>query len=542
MGPAPLIVGLTGVLLAGGSPAQEVVRAMYTPFFTGEEFGYVRSMGDLDGDGYRDLISGFGIRVPVGQGYGYVWDGTVCASGANRSVLWAVNSPQLRVYGVACRDIGDMDGDRVRDFGVLVHHWLGRDPARVYAVSAATGAPLWSVAGPTWNDSYDDFIGDLDTDGDGLGDLVAFTYHGPNIRIDVFDHWGTLRYTLPFSIWAIPVSLARVGDVDQDGADDFVYGRSGPTAHGFAVLVSGRTGATLRTVQGQFGDYLGLAVAEVGDMDGDGIPDFVASGQYAYLGVFSGATGAVIHEWRGPEVGGFDTFARDVDLDGVVDLVTSGPFSVIGPNSTGRLRAYSGRDGQLLWELQADPGLGTTNELGKFMADLGALPGSPYPVFVATELGYFGTAGTGRHLWIRTNLPGAGLQHGLGCNSAGPVPKIGLRRAGNGLRLTVAEAQSGGLAWLVMGTSRTTYLGAALPLSLDPFGLTGCSLLVAPEIVGVRTLGSSGLDAGYAAVDFPGVPTAGNGRDIFAQWITLGSGPAGPVFATTAAQQFRLGP
>lgn len=68
----------------------------------------------------------------------------------------------------------------------------------------------------------------------------------------------------------------------------------------------------------------------------------------------------ILREWRG-EAGGdqFGWIARnagDLDGDAVNDVVTSAPTRANGGTSAGRVYAYSGRTGELLWQADGDPG------------------------------------------------------------------------------------------------------------------------------------------------------------------------------------------
>src|SRR6185369_9769942 len=84
------------------------------------------------------------------------------------------------------------------------------------------------------------------------------------------------------------------------------------------------------------GDRFGWSVAPLGDLDGDGHADVVVGawndaidvpGQGVATG-FSGANGHLLHTWKG--VNAFDHFGSalaalgDVDLDGVPDLAIGG--------------------------------------------------------------------------------------------------------------------------------------------------------------------------------------------------------------------------
>ena len=81
------------------------------------------------------------------------------------------------------------------------------------------------------------------------------------------------------SDYASVFDVGDTGDVDGDGVPDFVIGlpseESGGVVTGVARLISGADGETLITVSGQeLNDTLGWAVDGVGDVDQDGFADF----------------------------------------------------------------------------------------------------------------------------------------------------------------------------------------------------------------------------------------------------------------------------
>ncbi|MEE9392748.1 MAG: VCBS repeat-containing protein [Planctomycetota bacterium] len=158
-----------------------------------------------------------------------------------------------------------------------------------------------------------------------------------------------------------------VGDLDQDGCDDYVVGT--PTAllnQGQVRAYSGRTNASLWTASGGvFGSSFGFDVGRVGDLNNDGIPDVVVGdplndgGPGSNAGrvvVLSGADGSFIFQMFGTQADermGFSVAgAGDVDNDGVDDIVAGAPFyDVFGETNNGRVRVISGATQSFLYSV-----------------------------------------------------------------------------------------------------------------------------------------------------------------------------------------------
>ncbi|SYZ71895.1 exported hypothetical protein [Candidatus Zixiibacteriota bacterium] len=95
-------------------------------------------------------------------------------------------------------------------------------------------------------------------------------------------------------------ATAVIGDYNNDGTNDVLVGAYNQFATGHAYILSGATGAVLRTYDGvQNDDWFGYAVANIGDIDNCGKPDF-AIGAPAYgtggysigiVYVYSGSSG-----------------------------------------------------------------------------------------------------------------------------------------------------------------------------------------------------------------------------------------------------------
>jgi FG-GAP-like repeat/FG-GAP repeat len=158
--------------------------------------------------------------------------------------------------------------------------------------------------------------------------------------------------------------IARViGDVDHDGVNDFVTSAPTKNIHGEnagrVYVYSGRTGALLWSADGAPGDQLGSGIECAGDVDGDGVPDVIASAPYidtAY--VYSGRDGRVLLTLHGATKG--DNFgqhvasAGDVDADGHADIIIGAPNAAAAGKDAGGAYVYSGKDGHLLLALAGE--------------------------------------------------------------------------------------------------------------------------------------------------------------------------------------------
>jgi FG-GAP repeat/FG-GAP-like repeat/Tetratricopeptide repeat len=158
--------------------------------------------------------------------------------------------------------------------------------------------------------------------------------------------------------------IARnIGDVDHDGVADFVT--SAPT-HGVNSEKAGRiyvystkTSKLLWSADGQKGDELGTGVEAAGDTNGDGIPDVIASAPGGgYAKVYSGRDGHILFTMKGEKSS--DDFGRhasgtgDVNHDGFADVIVGAPNNSAGGKNAGRAYVYSGKDGSLLLTLTGE--------------------------------------------------------------------------------------------------------------------------------------------------------------------------------------------
>lgn len=271
---------------------------------------------------------------------------------------------------------------------------IPRSSATLLAAVLALGTVAWS---PNANDAHTVYrvetgqlyygwaISELaDADGDGVTDWVSGSiledgFSGAmEVRSGATGALLHRREGNPSSL--LGYAMADVGDLDGDGTHDVAVGAPGNGVPGYVEFVSGATGEVLRRLDGSDdADFFGAAVGDAGDVDDDGVPDVLvgapdtAQGGTTY--VVSGATGATVRTYHAPEAGaafgtGTDA-AGDVDGDGQVDHIIGAADA--GVDDAGAAYVHSGADGILLHVFTAAAG---GQQFGHFfVAGLGDVDG-----------------------------------------------------------------------------------------------------------------------------------------------------------------------
>ncbi len=365
-----LILVLTAMMFAVSIPSatcEGVPECQPTLIFTGEapmdRLGYsVAGAGDVDKDGFADVIVGAPLSDPGGTDAGRVY----IYSGRDGHILWTLTGNLMHGgFGCSVSGAGDVDRDGLAD--VIVGEfpeppWNIGTSGHAHVYSGATGSLMWTFHGDAPGDYFGSSVsGAGDVDNDGYDDLIVGACHleaGGSGRAFVYSgRTGAVIWILQaetdFDIFGGSVSAA--GDVEGDGFADVIVGARWYSAvqyrTGRAYVYSGRTGTLIHTFTGQPDDYLGSSVSEAGDLNGDGFADLIVG---AYRGghaagrvySYSGATGeiiwTVVGEGPGDHLGLEVAGVGDVDKDSHPD-VAAAVFGI--PH------LYSGLTGLLLWEM-----------------------------------------------------------------------------------------------------------------------------------------------------------------------------------------------
>ncbi len=329
---------------AGGAVLFAFVGAGYNDYFGSS----VAAPGDVDGDGTPDLFVGApeSPYVPVpGSGYATVFSG---ASGAFLQG-WAGRS--LGDYlGSSVAGAGDLDLDGLAD---LLVGAPGADPGGLMSAGRAsvrrgsTGATLQSIDGAAAGDLLGSKVASAgDVDGDGIPDLLVASQNADPGGlsqaglVQVFSGaTGALLYGLagPAPYAGFGASLAGAGDLTGDAKADFLVGvpfasPNGLANAGLVRAFSGSDGTVLLTLDGSNpGDAFGIALASAGDVNADGLPDWIVGASAADPSGLSEAGRATVFSFAGIPPGSAVSGTGCPGPTGTVALIqTAGGFPSVG--------------------------------------------------------------------------------------------------------------------------------------------------------------------------------------------------------------------
>ncbi|MHC4470332.1 MAG: FG-GAP-like repeat-containing protein [Planctomycetota bacterium] len=273
----------------------------------------VAGAGDLDGDGVEDLLVGVpgnGMDVKI-KGHARL------LSGKDGSEICRFRGKQKgERFGICVARVGDLNGDGVRELCV--------------------GAPFRNRE---------------------AGALVV--YSGKTQK-KLFEVSGKVRKA------NLGQSVADAGDLDGDRRPDLAIGAPGPGADeddelpGEVIAVSSRTRREIRRFKGlRPGDWFGSAVVGLRDQNGDKVPDFAVGAPYSggtlswngSVLIVSGKNGEFLsmHNQKGERRRGWAISpVGDLNGDGIPDFAVGNPAkSPFGKKVAGDVELFSGKDADM---------------------------------------------------------------------------------------------------------------------------------------------------------------------------------------------------
>lgn len=262
-----------------------------------DKFGFSLSAGDLDNDGYNDIIAGapFNTNTPslYQQGAVYVYFGpdftrsvALHASSSNKGIGWAVSS-------------GDINGDGISDLLI-----------------SANGKVLGFYGGSSF----------------------APSISSPDL-------------TISSSASGFGKAIEVIGDIDGDGKKEIAVGApnaviNGNRDTGSVYIVKGGDGTRTINLNAAAADLIvridgngifsrfGSSIVSVGDLDGDSKPDF--------------AVGAPMDDVNPNDLGGKVYLFKGKDIGPATTLVNSTLFNGMAKNQAYGTALASNKKGQIL--------------------------------------------------------------------------------------------------------------------------------------------------------------------------------------------------
>jgi hypothetical protein len=361
-------------------------------------FGHTVAMvGDVDGDGFADLLVGApwsdeglepgrpryarwlrrglrALRLPVRggkAGAAFVFPGA--RRGVSPTPRWTIlGQADGEFLGSSVAGLGDLNRDGHADIAVGVpgRDTGLRDEGAVLVYHGRRGPlppePDLVLVGRTRDESFGAAVaGAGDLDGDGHPDWAigapGSNLGAPNGGAVFVRHGGPARAGRPGDTTLVGrtfdglfgSALAGVGDVNGDGYADLLVGAYEGVgdfrASGAAYLYYGGPGGPGRAPDRAWkglaaGDQFGSVLAALGDVDGDGFPDFAvaapkhgpADDERGAVYIFHGgprgpdpSPRTVLHgPWPGARLGTSLAGAGDQDGDGFADLLVGATNAV----------------------------------------------------------------------------------------------------------------------------------------------------------------------------------------------------------------------
>ena len=274
-------------------------------------------------------------------------------------------------FGWEAEDVGDVNGDGKHDFAITApeNDAGGLNAGRAYVYSGADGHLLYMVTGDQPNGQLGlsmDAVGDID--GDGVSEIAfgapfASTGSAPGYVLVVSGATGATLFRFnSTAVTFVGYGVGAADDLNGDGVRDVLVGAPGVSPGGVAgagrvLVISGATGTAVAAVDGTAPNgVFGAGLGTVGDLNNDQVADFVvgASGESGgRVRVYSGADGNLLYPAisvpNGGTLGQYWIFSPgDMNQDGVPDIFAADINNATNGANRGQAYIFSGATGTLI--------------------------------------------------------------------------------------------------------------------------------------------------------------------------------------------------
>jgi len=387
---------------------------------SGNRFGIsVASAGDVNGDGYSDAIVGAN-----GNSRAYIYFGGPKVDNTADIILIGESSSDL--FGVSVSSAGDVNGDGYSDvivgangysnFKGRAYIYFGGSMMNNTADVVLTGELISNYYGWTVSNAGD-------VNGDGFSDVIvgaplynsfvgsAYIYYGSSSMNNTAD----VIMTGEVSNSKFGISVSTAGDVNADGFSDIIVGAENNNNNtGIAYICFGGSpmnNAADVVMHGEaINNRFGISVSTAGDVNKDGYSDVIV-GAHQY----NNSTGRVYIFWGGSSMNNTsdiiltgenadDNFGysvcgiSDINADGFSDVIVG----AYGYNSNyGCAYVYCGGSNMNNVADIIMSGEGTNYYFGGCVSDAGDLNGDGYSDVISGVQGFNSNTG---QAYIYTNL------------------------------------------------------------------------------------------------------------------------------------------
>jgi len=344
----------------GGPTMDNIAEITLTGENMSDKFGHsVSSAGDVNGDGFDDVIVG-ALYNNLSAGRAYIFLGGTTMDNIADVIMSGQSSSNH--FGNSVSDAGDVNGDGFDDVVVGAGAFSSTGRSYIfYGGQVMDNIADVVMTGDTPNTRFGFSVSSAgDVNNDGFSDVIVGTVNGETEKVFIF-FGGSLMNNIADVIMTgetaydkFGISVSTAGDVNNDGFDDVIIGAPYySSVAGRAYICYGGSSmdnsADVITTGEAGNNYFGGSVSSAGDVNNDGYSDIIvgAEGLINYTGkayIFYGGAnmnnesdvklnGEGINTYFGNSV----STAGDINADGYSDVLVGAYYF---NNAAGRAYLY----------------------------------------------------------------------------------------------------------------------------------------------------------------------------------------------------------